>query len=261
MQLLDRVPSPTLGELGSNLGLSPFHIQRLFKGATGLTPRQYVATRRLDRVRAGLKGGARVTDALYDAGYGSSRALYDVADKQLAMRPGTYRVRGRGERIAYALVETSLGTMLVAATDRGICSLRFGERDDLVQQVTAEFAESELMHDPAAVSRYTEAILEYLDGRQTTLDMPTNVHPTVFQQQVWEALGRIPYGETRTYKEVAAMISRPNAVRAVARACASNPLALVVPCHRVVRSTGEPGGYRWGPDRKRALLKSEKGGQ
>jgi AraC family transcriptional regulator of adaptative response/methylated-DNA-[protein]-cysteine methyltransferase len=258
--MLDRAePTPTLGEIGRSLGLSPSHVQRTFKRATGLTPRQYAVRRRLDRFKLGLKTSRRVADAIYDAGYGSSRALYEVAHDGLAMKPSAYRARGRGEQIAFAVVETPLGSMAVAATERGVCALRFGADDALIKEMAAEFADAKLVEDPAAVAPYVEAIMEYLAGRQEAFTMPSDVHATAFQRQVWQALRQIPYGETRTYSEVARMIGRPDAVRAVARACATNPLSIIVPCHRVVRADGEPSGYRWGTHRKQALLQREGG--
>jgi AraC family transcriptional regulator of adaptative response/methylated-DNA-[protein]-cysteine methyltransferase len=256
--LLDTMePTPSLARLGEAVGLSPAHLQRAFKRATGLSPREYAAARRGRRLRAGLRNGASVTEAMYDAGYGSPRALYEAAPAELGMSPSAYRRGGQGQRIAYAVTESPLGPLLLAATDRGVCVLRFGA-DVRVQELRAEFPRATLVHDPAAVAGYTEAVLAYLGGREARLDAPLDVRATAFQQRVWAALREIPYGETRSYSEVARSIGAPSAVRAVARACATNPVALIVPCHRVVRASGDLGGYRWGLERKQALLDRER---
>lgn len=248
----------TLADLGKAVGLSPYHLQRLFKRATGMSPKEYHARCRTERLKAGLREGALVTDALYDAGFGSSRALYDQADQQLGMTPGAYRRGGAGVNIGYATGETALGAVLVAATERGICALRFGEQEDILAELRQEFPNATFTHEPERLAPYTQAVASHVAGQQNRLDLPLDVKATVFQQRVWAALRSIPYGEVRSYTEVAAMIGEPTAVRAVARACATNPVALVVPCHRVVRSTGELSGYRWGVDRKEALLRQER---
>ncbi len=195
---------------------------------------------------------------MYDAGYQSSRAFYATARDQLGMSPGAYKASGRGERVVYGMVDSPLGRMLIAATERGVCALRFGQDDFLVRALETEFASATLVHDPTAVAPYAQTILGHLAGRQLYLDVPFDVQATDFQQSVWAALRQIPYGETRTYKEVAEMIGRPSAVRAVAQACATNPVPLIVPCHRVVRANGELGGYRWGAERKQILLRGER---
>ncbi|MFZ5826375.1 MAG: bifunctional DNA-binding transcriptional regulator/O6-methylguanine-DNA methyltransferase Ada [Bacillota bacterium] len=250
---------PSLAELGTAVGLSPFHLQRLFKRATGLSPREYANHCRLERLKVGLKQGATVTEALYEAGYGSSRALYDQAQTHLGMTPSAYRRGGAGERIAYACAETPLGWVLVAATGRGLCALRFGEAEGaLVAELAAEFPRAALVPGASELAPYVEAVKAYLSGGRTSLDLPLDVKATAFQQQVWGALRSIPYGEVRSYREVAAMIGQPAAVRAVARACATNPVALAVPCHRVVRANGDLSGYRWGVERKQRLLERER---
>ena len=254
----DNARIPTLAALGASVGLSPFHLQRVFKRATGLSPRQYAAARRGARLKAQLRRGASVTQALYDAGYGSSRALYAAVDKELAMSPSSYKRGGAGEHIAYALADSPLGRMLVAATERGVCALRFGDDASLEKELRAEFPQAELVRDPAAVAAYVRAAVAHLEGRQPTLEVPTDARGSAFQQRVWAALRQIPYGQTRSYAQLAQMIGDPSAVRAVAHACATNPVALVVPCHRVVRTGGALGGYRWGLDRKRALLERER---
>jgi AraC family transcriptional regulator, regulatory protein of adaptative response / methylated-DNA-[protein]-cysteine methyltransferase len=251
-------PVPTLAALGQAVGLSPFHLQRLFRRATGLTPKAYAQLRRSERLKEGLKQGASVTEAMYEAGYGSARALYEKAGGDLGMTPGAYRNGGRGERIAYACRETPVGTMLVAATPRGVCALRFGEPGPMVAELQGEFPRAHLVQDAAAVEPYVAWVLAYLAGKQPAETPQFDVAATAFQQRVWAALRAIPYGQTRSYGEVAAMIGQPSAVRAVARACATNPVALMVPCHRVIRAGGDLSGYRWGVQRKQALLDRER---
>lgn len=250
--------APSLRALGEAVGLSPYHLQRLFKRATGLSPRQYAAARRTERLKAELKRGSRVTAALYDAGYGSSRALYDSAHEEFGMNPSTYRNGGQGERIAYALTDCPLGRALVAATDKGVCAVYFGDDATLLRELHAEFPRAALVPDAAAVAPYTEAVLDHLAGRPTGPMVPLDARGTAFQHRVWAALREIPYGETRTYSELAAMVGAPGAARAVARACATNPVSLLVPCHRIVRTGGQLSGYRWGVDRKRRLLEQER---
>ena len=258
LQLLDTVEvPPSLAELSEAVGLSSSHLQRVFKRATGLSPKQYAAAQRLQRFKAGLKQGCSVTGAMYDAGYGSSRGLYEKASQQLGMAPGAYKRGGEAEQIAYTLTDSPLGRMLVAATERGICALRFGEDDALIQELQSEYPHATLVPNRRAVAPYIRAALDHLSGRHARLDLPLDVQATAFQSRVWDALREIPYGQTRSYREVAHMIGEPEAVRAVARACASNPVALVVPCHRVVRADGELSGYRWGVQRKRVVLDRE----
>ena len=259
LQLLDTVEeSPSLAEISAAVGLSPSHLQRLFRRVTGLSPKQYAATQRLQRFKAGLKHGHSVTGAMYEAGYGSSRALYETAHEELGMQPTAYMRGGRGEQIAYALTDSPLGRMLIAATKKGICALRFGNDDALTQELRLEFPHAILTQDQRAIESHIRTVLDYLSGRHAHLDLSLDVHATEFQQRVWAALREIPYGQTRSYREIAHKIGEPNAVRAVARACARNPVALVVPCHRVVRANGKLSGYRWGVQRKRALLARER---
>jgi len=250
--------SQSLAELGRAVGFSPFHLQRFFKKATGLSPRQYAAAHRVRTLKAHLVNGSTVTDATYEAGYGSSRAAYQTATTELGMTPGVYRDGGHRQWIGYDIVDSPLGRMLIAATGRGLCAVRFGEDDVLVEELNAEFPRASLVHDPQAVAPYVQAVLEHLDGRRAQMDLPLDVSATAFQQRVWSALREIPYGETRTYAEVAEMIGEPGATRAVARACALNPVALAVPCHRVIRRGGGLAGYRWGVERKEALLVGER---
>lgn len=254
--------APALDELGRLAGVSPHHLQRTFKSVTGITPRQYAAAHRLKLFKSRIKEGGDVTAAMYDAGYGSSSRLYEKAARQLGMTPATYRRGGKDMNINYTIVGSRLGRLLVAATERGICSVQFGERDEeLADALRAEYpAAAAVRRDEAGLGAWVGGLLNHLDGSQPGLDLPLDVRATAFQLQVWEELRRIPYGETRSYGEVAESIGRPTATRAVARACATNPVALVTPCHRVVRESGEPGGYRWGLERKRELLARERSG-
>jgi AraC family transcriptional regulator of adaptative response/methylated-DNA-[protein]-cysteine methyltransferase len=259
-QLLDNAEGVvTLAQLSKQVGLSPFHLQRLFKRATGLSPREYQSARRVQHVKTELRKGEYVTTALYEAGFGSPSRLYEKSDQQLGMTPGTYRRGGVGVSITFAIAPTPLGRMLVAATERGLCVVRFGESvAELERDLRNEFHAATLLRDDAAMRRYIEPLLASLSGNKTTIDLPLDVRATAFQQKVWEALQRIPCGETRSYTDVARELGDPKAVRAVARACASNPVALAVPCHRVVRSDGDLAGYRWGLERKRKLLERER---
>lgn len=248
----------TLAELSKQVQVSPFHLQRLFKRATGLSPREYQSARRMQQVKQGLRKGDDVTTALYDAGFGSPSRLYEKSHQQLGMTPGAYRRGGAGVTVQYAMVPSPLGRMLVAATPRGLCAVRFGETaSELERELRTEFHGATLVRDEEALRPYVGPLLANLRGESVTVELPLDVRATAFQMRVWEKLREIPAGETRSYSEVAQAIGDPKAVRAVARACASNPVALAVPCHRVVRSDGELAGYRWGIDRKKKLLKLE----
>jgi AraC family transcriptional regulator of adaptative response/methylated-DNA-[protein]-cysteine methyltransferase len=249
----------SLAELGASLGVSPFHLQRIFKKRTGMSPRQYALARRLERFKTSIKEGQSVTDSIYEAGYGSSSRLYEQAGAQLGMTPATYRRGGKGTMIAYTIIETRLGRLLVAATERGVCSVAFGDDDaKLVEDLTNEYPAAKIEIADGRLRSWVEALLAHLNGQRAELDLPLDVQATAFQLRVWDALRKIPYGETRSYAEIAEAIGRPTATRAVAQACASNPVALVNPCHRVVRADGAHGGYRWGENRKKALLAQEK---
>ncbi len=250
----------TLAALAEAVGAGPSHLQRTFTREIGMSPREYAAACRAARVKALLRDGADVTTALYHAGYGSGSRLYEQADARLGMTPGAYRRGGEGMRIAYDVVACSLGRVLVAATERGICTVSLGDSEEaLAAGLAAEYPAARVERDGAAVGSWVEAVLASLDGGPPEGTVPLDVGGTEFERRVWDALRTIPPGETRTYGEVARSIGRPTAVRAVAAACAGNPVALVVPCHRVVRANGGLGGYRWGPARKRALLDRERG--
>ncbi len=259
-QLLDNSDSVlTLNELSKRVGVSAFHLQRLFKRATGLSPREYQAARRTQQVKSRLRAGADVTTSLYDAGYGSPSRLYEVADQQLGMTPATYGRGGSGERIAFTIADSALGKMLVAATQRGLCAVRFGDDAKLLERdLRDEFHAADLHRDDDGLRKFVTPILSALASQKTLLDLPLDIRATAFQQKVWSALRQIPAGETRSYSEMAKSLGDPAATRAVARACASNPVALVIPCHRVVRENGDLAGYRWGVQRKEELLRRER---
>jgi AraC family transcriptional regulator of adaptative response/methylated-DNA-[protein]-cysteine methyltransferase len=249
----------TLAALGQQAGLSPAHLQRVFKRITGLTPRQYADACRLGRLKSRLKERNTVTTAMYEAGYGSSRGLYERAAAQLGMTPGAYRNGGKATSIGYTVTACSLGRLLLAGTERGVCMVSLGEDDEkLSGHLAAEYPAADIRRDDTGLRTWIEAVVQHLNGAQPHLDLPLDVQATAFQWRVWQELRAIPYGSTRSYREVAAAIGRPKAVRAVARACATNPVAVVVPCHRVVRTDGHLGGYRWGLKRKRALLDAER---
>ncbi len=254
-RLLELEPEPPLAALGAALGLSPSHVQRVFKRATGLSPKQYALARREARLKLELKAGKSVTTALYDAGYGSSVALYARPDA-LGMTPTAYRRGGKGQKITFARFETSLGDMLIAKAEVGLVALRFGDPGALLEELKLEFPAAVLEEDASALDAHGRAVRDYLAG-EAHLHLPLEPRGTEFQRRVWAALQTIPYGETRSYREVAELIGQPGAVRAVARACATNPVALLIPCHRVVRASGALSGYRWGVERKRALLAQE----
>jgi AraC family transcriptional regulator of adaptative response/methylated-DNA-[protein]-cysteine methyltransferase len=249
---------PSLATLASRLGGSPYHVQRNFKRIVGVTPREYAEACRLRKVKRGLRGGADVTGAMFEAGYGSSSRFYERAAPKLGMTPSTYRRGGAGMTIRYAVVDSPLGRLLIGATERGVCAVAMGAADaDVRRALASEYPSATIAEDHGAIETWTRAILAHLSGREPRLDLPLDVRATAFQWQVWQALAEIPYGETRTYGEVAKAIGRPAAVRAVARACATNPVAIAIPCHRVVPAAGSSGGYRWGAARKRALLQRE----
>ena len=249
----------TLGELGSELGVSPWHLQRLFRKVMGVSPRDYADARRSGRFRRQLKAGESIAGATYGAGYGSSSRIYEVAGQQLGMTPATYARGGRGARIVYAIVDSPLGRLLVAATEAGVCFVSLGEKDGaLVAALEAEFPEADaLERDDARVGPALDALVAYLSGETPHVDLPLDIQATAFQRRVWQELIAIPLGETRSYSEIAERLGLPRGQRAVGRACATNPVSLIIPCHRALRESGELSGYRWGLKRKRALLEHE----
>jgi AraC family transcriptional regulator of adaptative response/methylated-DNA-[protein]-cysteine methyltransferase len=249
----------TLDGLSRQLNLSPFHLQRTFKGATGITPRGYADFCRLESFKGGLRQGRPVTTALYDAGYGSSSRLYERAAAQLGMTPTAYRSGAAGLVIRYDILDTTAGKLLVGATAKGVCTIQFGaSAKKLEASLRAEFPAADLQRDSAFLSPWAEQLRAHLAGRLQNLDVPLDIQATAFQRRVWEYLQSIPYGSTQSYGEIAKAIRQPRAARAVARACASNPVAVLIPCHRVVRGDGKPGGYRWGDGCKRKILQLER---
>ncbi|MBV9867077.1 MAG: bifunctional DNA-binding transcriptional regulator/O6-methylguanine-DNA methyltransferase Ada [Abitibacteriaceae bacterium] len=248
----------SLHTLSQGAKRSPHHFHRTFKQVTGVTPRQYGDAARLAQLKDHLQAGETVTQALYDAGYGSSRGLYERAAAQLGMTPASYRKGGQGAVIHYAIAACSLGYLLVATTDKGICAVSLGDDPSaLTTGLRQEFHAATLQLDNSRLQANVQAILEYLTGQQPHLDLPLDVQATAFQRRVWQELQAIPYGQTRTYTQIAEAIGQPTAARAVARACATNSVALVIPCHRVVRENGSLSGYRWGVARKQKLLQTE----
>jgi AraC family transcriptional regulator, regulatory protein of adaptative response / methylated-DNA-[protein]-cysteine methyltransferase len=251
----------TLAALSSTAGISPHQLERAFRRVMGITPRQYADAQRMRHLKSSLRKGDDVTTALYDAGYGSSSRLYERAPSHLGMTPATYRQGGAGMQIHYTIVASPLGRLLVGATSQGISALYLGEADAALESaLRKEYPRAEIRRDTSGsknLGGWVDQILAHLRGKEPQLDLPTDVQATAFQRRVWEELRRIPYGATRTYTEVARSIGRPAAIRAVARACATNPVSVVVPCHRVVRQDGNLAGYRWGLERKQALLEHE----
>jgi AraC family transcriptional regulator of adaptative response/methylated-DNA-[protein]-cysteine methyltransferase len=248
----------TLAQLSDAVHVSPFHLQRLFKRVVGVSPRQYQAAQRGAALRDALQRGTDVTRATVDAGFGSPSRMYETASTELGMAPSAYRRKGAGLTVHYTSARTSLGFVLVAATARGICKIGFGDdAGALVEELNDEFANAERVEDATRLAPFIAQVEAYLHGTRQRFDLPLDIAATAFRQRVWDALRRIPYGETRSYSEIAEAVGSPRAVRAVASACASNPVALAIPCHRVVQKGGALAGYRWGLPRKAALLDAE----
>jgi AraC family transcriptional regulator, regulatory protein of adaptative response / methylated-DNA-[protein]-cysteine methyltransferase len=257
----------TLEALGKLMDLSPFHAQRLFRRTLGVTPRQYQQSRRMERFRGELlhqasgrtSGRSSVTDAIYESGFGSASRLYENSGTEIGMTPTEFRKNARGLKITYGIAESPLEKMLVAVTDVGLCAVAFGDLEsELEDDLRARFALAEITRDDAGLGETLRCVVSQLSEHPLAVDLPLDVRATAFQRRVWTALRAIPRGETRSYSQVAAGIGQPRAVRAVAHACASNPVAVVVPCHRVIGSDGKLTGYRWGVERKRRLLECER---
>jgi AraC family transcriptional regulator of adaptative response/methylated-DNA-[protein]-cysteine methyltransferase len=249
----------TLAALSEQIGVSSFHLQRTFKSVMGITPQDYAETCRINRFKHSVHKGEAITSAIYDAGYGSSSRLYETASAQLGMTPASYSKGGRGAVINYAIAQTALGHLLVATTNKGVCSVMLGDSDaSLKADLLKEFPAGEIRHNEKLLRSSLNAIVEHLKNKTPHVDLPLDIRATAFQRQVWEQLRSIPYGQTFSYSEVAKAIGQDKAVRAVARACATNPVALVIPCHRVIREDKSLGGYRWGLERKKKLLHAEK---
>ncbi len=249
----------TLGRLAREFRQSPFHLQRRFKAVLGITPRAYVDSCRLRTLKRNLQAGDSVTRAMYDAGYGSSSRLYERTASQLGMTPDKYRRGAIAASIRYVCADSPLGRMLIAATDRGICSIQFAKKDgELMEGLKREFPFAVRKLDEGGLQSWVEALLRHMRGEDPHSSLPLDIRATAFQRRVWTYLQSIPFGRTKSYSEVAKAIGNPRACRAVARACATNPVAVVIPCHRVVREDGSDGGYRWGIERKKALLAMER---
>jgi len=249
---------PTLSSVAEHVVLSPAHFQKVFTEALGISPRQYADALRYERFRRQLQRGDDISGALYEAGFGASSRVYEFAGRYLGMTPKTYQAHGRGRTISYAIVDSPLGHMLVGATDKGICAVALGHsRKNLEQEFKKEFAAAQLIRNDKHHSEWIQALIDYLAGHKPWPQLPYDVQATAFQRRVWDWLATIPAGKTYNYAQVAAAIGQPKAVRAVARACATNPVALVIPCHRIVPKSGGIGGYRWEPKRKRQLLALE----
>jgi AraC family transcriptional regulator, regulatory protein of adaptative response / methylated-DNA-[protein]-cysteine methyltransferase len=248
----------TLSELAARAGMSPWHFQRLFKSQLGISPAQYQRSFRASRLREEITNAHTVTRAMNDAGFGSSSQFYATAKRELGMTPTAFRAGGRGERIQYGIVQTWLGYLLIAATDRGICTLQMGESEDEMRaRLHASFPHAELIHDDADFTHLVQDVVALAEHPSRQGEFPLDMQGTAFQHRVWSALRRIPAGSTLTYSELAASIGNPKAVRAVAKACADNPVPLIVPCHRVIGKNGSLTGYRYGVARKQALLDRE----
>jgi AraC family transcriptional regulator of adaptative response/methylated-DNA-[protein]-cysteine methyltransferase len=249
----------SLAELAETAQWSPYHLHRLFKKHVGMTPREYAAALRLQRVGSELRDGASVTQAIYGAGYSSSSRFYEAGSGALGVTPRAMRKGGAGVSMRSVIRRCSLGKVLIAATSRGVCLIAFGDtKAELDAALRERFPEAELQPSDAQLAQLADRVVAMIDGSELAPDLPLDLVGTAFQQRVWRALREIPAGETRSYSEIAKRVGSPAAVRAVGSACGKNPVAVVVPCHRVVRGDGELGGYRWGLDRKRALLERER---
>jgi AraC family transcriptional regulator of adaptative response/methylated-DNA-[protein]-cysteine methyltransferase len=248
----------TLQNLSRQAGLSPFHFQRTFKRILGISPRQYVEARRLERVKRSLTNGETVTNSLYGAGFTSKSRLYEKTPPQLGISPGLFRRGGQGLRIQYTIVDSRIGRVLLAATERGACAVCMGASDEAVEAALKEdYYAADLHRDDVGMKQWAEALLSYFDGHEFPRDLPLDLQATAFQWKVWKEIRSIPYGRTVTYSNIAKSLGAPQAARAVARACATNPVAIVIPCHRVIGKDGSLRGYGWGVKRKKTLLSLE----
>ncbi|MNK77234.1 Bifunctional transcriptional activator/DNA repair enzyme Ada [compost metagenome] len=249
---------PALGELAEAAGLSSFHFHRVFKAVTGLTPKGYADAHRSRKLRERLADGGSVTDALYDAGFNSNSRFYEAADQLLGMKPGDYRAAGQNNDIRFAVGQCSLGAILVAQSERGVCAILLGDDPhQLVCDLQDKFRRANLIGADHEFEQLIARVVGFIEAPAIGLDLPLDVRGTAFQERVWQALREIPVGSTASYADVAQRIGQPKAVRAVAQACGANSLAVAIPCHRVVRSDGNLSGYRWGVERKRQLLERE----
>lgn len=261
-QLIEQAATlPSLNELADAVGLSAFHFHRQFKAATGLTPKAYGAAHRARKLRAALTQGGSITDAFYDAGFNSNGRFYEAATGLLGMKPGDFRRRGHNNCIRFAVGECSLGSIVVAQSNRGICAILLGDDpDQLLQDLQRQFANAEFIGGDGDFEQLVAQVVGFIEAPALGLDLPLDIRGTAFQERVWQALRTIPVGSTASYAQIAAQIGAPSAYRAVAQACGANVLAVAIPCHRVVRSDGGLSGYRWGVERKRQLLEGERAG-
>ena len=248
----------SLEKLSKAAGMSPYHFHRTFKAATGLTPADYMNAHRSERIRKTLSGGHSVTDAIYDAGYGSSSRFYESSDKVLGMTPRSYQSGGANATIHFAIGESSLGPILVAKSDRGVCAVLIGDSpENLVNDLQDRFPKANLIGNESGYEEMVAKVVGLIEAPSVGLDLPLDIRGTAFQRRVWNALQQIPVGTTASYADIAKQIGMPKSVRAVAQACAANSIAVAIPCHRVVKSDGQLSGYRWGVERKRTLLERE----
>jgi AraC family transcriptional regulator, regulatory protein of adaptative response / methylated-DNA-[protein]-cysteine methyltransferase len=251
--------SVRFGALSSSLGTTPATLRRAFLQVTGLRPREIAEALRLERFKKMLRAGKSITDALYETGYGSSSRVYERSNAQLGMTPATYRKGGKGMSIGYSITKSGLGKVLVAATERGVSAVYLGDSEaKLVHELKDEYPRAELAPADDSFERWVKEIVQRVEGKPPRIELPLDLQATAFQRRVWQELQRIPSGTTRTYSQVARALGNPKAVRAVARACATNPVSIIVPCHRVIREDGTLAGYRWGLSRKEQLLAQEK---
>ncbi|WP_277186731.1 bifunctional DNA-binding transcriptional regulator/O6-methylguanine-DNA methyltransferase Ada [Caballeronia sp. BR00000012568055] len=260
-KVLDADPQQrmTLAQLSDAVHISPFHLQRLFSRIVGISPRQYQAAQRAGVLRDALQRGRDVTRATHDAGFGSPSRMYEAAPAELGMTPSDYKRKGAGLTVRYTTADTPLGTVLIAATDKGVCKISFGDDSTtLIDQLAVDFAQAERVENARAMEPFVAQVRAYLSGTRERFDLPLDINATAFQRRVWDALRQIPYGQTRSYTDIAETLGSPRAVRAVANACGSNPVALAIPCHRVIGKDGAIAGYRWGLHRKETLLDTER---
>jgi AraC family transcriptional regulator, regulatory protein of adaptative response / methylated-DNA-[protein]-cysteine methyltransferase len=249
----------TLRQLAADIGMSPFHLQRAFKHLVGLSPKEYQDARRMERFKSSLKRGETVTRATYEAGFGSSSRLYERVNSALGMTPSAFQSGGIGVTLRFTVAPTVVGRLLVAVTDRGIATVRLGDSEtSLVASLQRDYPKAMLRRDTNGLKQHVRGILQCLSGKANVHRLPLDVKATAFQHRVWKALQQIPRGSTRSYREIARAIGRPTTARAVARACATNPVAVAIPCHRAVRGDGHLAGYRWGLKRKKRLLALER---
>jgi AraC family transcriptional regulator, regulatory protein of adaptative response / methylated-DNA-[protein]-cysteine methyltransferase len=256
--LLETEENLSLERLGENLKINPIHLQKTFKEIIGVSPKKYVENLRLEKFKREVKSGNDVISSIYEAGYGSSRSLYENVSNKLGMTPKIYQKGGKGMEISFAIADCPLGKLLVARTEKGVCAVTLGDSGEFLSaKLREEFPKAEIGESNEKLKEFVEEILRHLAGKNKLIDLPLDLQATAFQMQVWELLRKIPFGETLSYKQVAEKLGNPKAVRAVARACATNRVAVVIPCHRVIGTNGSLSGYRWGIERKRLLIERE----